>query len=543
MESPRLRGLTALALLAAAASTAAQTALVVAAGDTGEDDSLGWSVAIAGDVDGDGRDDIIAGARNDGPWYHGGARLISGADGSELRSWIGRDEYDRLGTSVAGVGDVDDDGVPDVLVGATQLTLFGTWTGPGYADLYSGADGQLIERFSGQAAGDEFGACVALVGDHDGDGRRELAIGAPRYDDGSDGDVGQLRVFSGATLALLATLEGPVEYDQLGAAAADAGDVDGDGMTDLLVGLPNYFGQIEGGHVHVYSGATWALLFSAEGGHYDDWLGRSVCGLGDVDGDGLADVAAGMPGQNRALVYSGGTGELLYTVQGKQFSEFGYVVAPAGDLDGDGLLDLLVTARGDDLPPGAAGGNSGSVTVVSGGDGRVLWKFWGPVGSQGFGAAMATGGDLDADGHPDAVFGEPWKASQSGRVHGYSLHPWNGLGHGLPGSLGLPSLWGEGLLGGGTTLLLRLTSTYAAAPVAIIVGLSAIDAPFKGGVLVPQPALIVSLVADATGQLQLATTWPAGVPAGVELFLQAWIADASGPAGFTASSGIRAVTP
>ena len=171
-----------------------------------------------------------------------------------------------------------------------------------------------------------------------------------------------------------------------------------------------------------------------------------------------------------------------------------------------------------------------------------------PPDGRSFGAALACGGDLDADGHADLVIGEPQHGiapgGSIGRAHGYSLRPWTGLGHGLRGAHLPPALWGEGSLQGGTPVTLRLAAVPASAQVVLFVGFSALLAPFKGGTLVPHPNLIVpGLVANGSGTLTLTTTWPAGVPAGSELFMQAWVVDAAGPAGFTASPGIRGVTP
>ncbi|HZL99070.1 MAG TPA: integrin alpha [Planctomycetota bacterium] len=534
------------ALVAASGLAGAQTPILEANGDAGDDDDLGWSVAVAGDVDGDGHDDVLVGVKNDGATYNGGARLYSGADGIQLLSWVGADPYDRMGVAVAGVGDVNDDGAPDVLIGAPRQTLFGTWTGPGFAHLYSGADGRLIQRLDGDQHGDDFGACVAQMGDLNGDGRAEFVIGAPAFDTAQQ-SVGRLRVFNGDTLLPMYTFTGPLEWGLFGTSAADAGDVNLDGVPDILVGAPTPGAEPDGGHVYVYSGATGQLLLTVEGGSYDDYFGRAVCGLGDLNADGRADFAAGMPGFNRVLICSGATGAVLHTVQGKAASEFGWALAPAGDLDGDGLADLVVGAWRDDSPPSISPWNQGSVSIISSGDGSLMWRFFGSTDASSFGRALAGGGDLDADGHADLVIGEPGHGSapggQIGRAHGYSLHPWTGLGHGLAGAHLPPALWSEGSLVGGTSLKLRLAAAPASAPVALIVGFSALMAPFKGGTLVPNPDLIVAgLFASTAGQLTLSTTWPSGVPAGVELHMQAWVVDPAGRAGFSASPGVVGVT-
>jgi outer membrane protein assembly factor BamB len=122
--------------------------------------------------------------------------------------------------------------------------------------------------------------------------------------------------------------------------------------------------------------------------------------------------------------------------------------------------------------------------------------------------------------------------------------PWTDVQEGLAGSAGIPELSGTGTLLAGSALTLTLAEAAPLAPVVLVVGLSQQDLPFKGGTLVPQPTLMVGpLVTDAGGGVGLADTWPAGVPSGTALWIQAWITDAAGPQGFAASNGLQATTP
>jgi hypothetical protein len=122
--------------------------------------------------------------------------------------------------------------------------------------------------------------------------------------------------------------------------------------------------------------------------------------------------------------------------------------------------------------------------------------------------------------------------------------PWTNLQSGLPGTTGTPALTGTSLLYPHFPFTLDVTNAAASAPAAFIVGFSAINAPFKGGVLVPSVDLILpGLVTTLTGTLQLATSWPGGVPAGFAFYFQAWIVDAGGPAGFAASNALKATSP
>ena len=124
------------------------------------------------------------------------------------------------------------------------------------------------------------------------------------------------------------------------------------------------------------------------------------------------------------------------------------------------------------------------------------------------------------------------------------LSPWIDEGAALAGTAGMPSLDGEGLLHAGTPMGLQLTGAAPFAPTTLLLGFSELGAAFKGGVLVPQPELIVAgLLTDGAGALHLGATWPAGLPAGSSVFLQAWIADPAGPAGLSATNGLQALTP
>ncbi len=127
---------------------------------------------------------------------------------------------------------------------------------------------------------------------------------------------------------------------------------------------------------------------------------------------------------------------------------------------------------------------------------------------------------------------------------GAGTNPWTDLGFALAGTAGPPALLGTGSLLGGTPVKLALMSARASAPVALILGLSQLGAPFKGGTLVPAPdVLILGLHTNPAGNLQLSSTWPSGLQSGLSLWFQEWITDPAGPAGFAASNALRAVTP
>ena len=126
---------------------------------------------------------------------------------------------------------------------------------------------------------------------------------------------------------------------------------------------------------------------------------------------------------------------------------------------------------------------------------------------------------------------------------GLPLGPWEVFGPGKPGSAGVPQLTGSGPLTPGSSGAIDLAGAQPSSSVTLVVGLSPLLAPFKGGTLVPNPDFLVALVTDATGAVNLPFTWPGGVPAGTSFYLQAWITDAGASFGLAASNGLHAVVP
>jgi len=161
------------------------------------------------------------------------------------------------------------------------------------------------------------------------------------------------------------------------------------------------------------------------------------------------------------------------------------------------------------------------------------WPALGPLGS---GAVLLAWSDFQK--------GAPYASYRVAASVLGTVSPWTDLGNGLAGSLGVPSLIGEGSLQPLTPLTVALANAPAFASTTLVVGYSAINAPFKGGVLVPNTDLLLSgLVTDGAGGWLLADNWPTGVPADFPFWMQVWIADASGPAGYIASNALGVITP
>ncbi|MEW5849460.1 MAG: Ig-like domain-containing protein [Myxococcota bacterium] len=309
-------------------------------------DEFGAAVAIVGDLDDDGAADIVVGS----PAYNGNDGRVdafSMATGRVLWTAYG-DIGSRLGSSLAAVGDstVDGDALADVVAGAP-----GVAGNNGYAAFLAGADGAEIARVNGPSSG-RLGTRAATAGDVNGDGVGDAIVGAPEYDSGR----GQALVLSGADHAVLHTLNGGTAGDRFGDAVAGSGDTNGDGLADVVVGAPYVtVNNISGaGRATVYSGADGATLFVVDGTTADEHTGAAVSSAGDVDADGNMDVAVGSPDADRRLlsrtgtvgVYSGVNGRLLYRTDGRGGGDRLGAVLTTGDLDGDGNSDTLATAPG-----------------------------------------------------------------------------------------------------------------------------------------------------------------------------------------------------
>jgi hypothetical protein len=300
---------------------------------------------------------------------------------------------DQLGTDLAAAGDLDGDGRPDLLAGASQFLTEAAQ--PGYVQVLSG-DGRLLDTLRGTSGADGFGAAVVSVGDADGDGVRDIAVGAPFADEGRP-DAGSIHMFSGRTGSPLWTVHGPAGGDGLGVALAPLGDVDGDDLPDLAAAAlqravgPGHDPGL--GYVVALSGASGQALFTVPGSAESVDFGRELAPLGDVDGDGLPDLAASAPGSQAVLYISGRNGAVLRRIEDLG-AGFGSALATASDRDGDGLPELIVGAPLDShLKPLA-----GAVHVLSGADGSTLLVARGDVEGLRLGSAVASLMDLDGDG-------------------------------------------------------------------------------------------------------------------------------------------------
>ncbi len=316
-------------------------------------------VAGAGDVNADGHADIIVGDSGFAGLGIGTGRALvfSGKTGALLYTFTGDAASDYFGGSVDGAGDVNGDGFDDVVVGAYQPDTFNP--GMGYVRIFSGQDGAQLYEFTGDSPGDAFGQLVSGAGDVDGDGYDDVIVGAP-WDDNNGLNSGMARVFSGRTGGILHQFDGAMG-DALGRSLSGAGDVNGDGFDDIVLGLPNDDTAAPlAGSVRVFSGLDGSPLHTFFG-DFNDHLGDWVSGAGDVNGDCFDDVIASSQKGNPsyARVYSGVDGSIIYEVNGLQL----YGVSGVGDVNRDGKADVIVSDPIADVGPGH---EVGIATVYSG---------------------------------------------------------------------------------------------------------------------------------------------------------------------------------
>ncbi len=314
-----------------------------------------------------------------------------------------------FGRTVSAAGDVNGDGFPDFMIGAPSAAPNGV-TGSGIAYLYSGRTRKLHYQINGVFPNQGMGSVMAAAGDVNGDGYDDVVLGTPKSTVNGLKSAGRVYVYSGKNGRLLWLFQGSGTGHRLGNSVSTAGDINGDGYADIIAGSHTLY-------AHVYSGADGSLLHKLTGQYWHH--AHQVAGGGDVNGDGFDDVAvshstgesdsAGRP-DGVAYVFSGADGSQLYRFTDNTTSDESFGAS----------LDFAVGSSysWSNYP--------GIVEMYSGRTAQKLSRL-SPPGDPGLGYSMDYLGDLNGDGHPNCIVAMP--ARRETKVYGSAAIL--GLGPGL----------------------------------------------------------------------------------------------------------------
>ncbi len=382
--------------------------------------NFGYSVSSAGDVNGDGFDDIIVGAfgynssTGRAYIYFGGSIMNTVPD--IVLTGLAANSY--FGISVSTAGDVNGDGYSDVIVGAEG---YSSNTGRAYI-YFGGASMNNIADIilAGEAAGNNFGVSVSTAGDVNGDGYSDVIIGAQSY----NSSTGRAYIFFGGssmdnTADVIMT--GEATNNQFGRSVSTAGDVNGDGYQDVIVGTPFYNSST--GRAYIFFGGN-SMDNTADvtmTGQANDQFGMSVSTAGDVNGDGYSDVIGGANFYNsangRAYIFFGGssmdnTADVIMTGEATN-NQFGISVSTAGDVNGDGYGDIIIGAESYNSSTGRAYIFLGGISMDNIADIILTGETAGNL----FGESVSTAGDVNGDGYSDVLVGAYGFNTSTGRVY------------------------------------------------------------------------------------------------------------------------------
>lgn len=386
---------------------------------------FGFAVTGVGDLNLDGYDDVLVGARDfDGNGADSGKVFVymGTSDGLNFNPfWTANGQAgSSYGDAVGAAGKISSSSFPGIIVGAPN---WGSgYRGAAFVYRYNGSTFTLLRQYDGSDSSDWLGSAVGTAGDVNGDGYSDIFISIPGRDAGWSGfiwNAGTVCIDHGASGGPNGAWDWYASGDEegfssgylnFGAVAGTAGDVNGDGYSDFLVG------NVGRGRVYCFLGSPQGLSYSAQWAperNPDSQFGRALATAGDVNGDGFSDVIVGAPGWGYVYLYEGASfglpgGPIWWRSDPQIGSMYGASLGPAGDVNGDGFADFAVGAYDYDNDST----DEGKVQVFYGDrdwdDVMPGWtKYGGQAGAR-YGYSVWTAGDVNGDGYSDLVVGAPW---------------------------------------------------------------------------------------------------------------------------------------
>jgi hypothetical protein len=456
------------------------------------DDNLGYSVSNAGDINGDGIGDIVIGSpfsdpndqSNSGKTYVVFGKTdgfdptldVSNLNGTNGFVINGAKEGDQSGYSVSNIGDINGDGVDDLAIGAlfaqdnsgAAYVIFGSKDPNYFNNPIELSNLQPTQGFTikGNQSGDNVGWAVSSAGDFNGDGVKDLLIGATHPNDDGLANKGEAYIIFGkkdgdfaSTVDILAIISD--KPNNLGYSVSDAGDINGDGIDDLIIGAP--YADPNGNN----SGSSYVVYGRSKDNPFTDYLinvsnlngtngfvingqdgdqsGFSVSKAGDINGDGIGDLIIGARDGNPNNKESAGKSYVVFgnkngfgssinlselngsngfTINGiSALDNSGWSVSALGDINGDGIDDIIVGANNANDHSGqgyviyGTKNGFGATFELSSLDGQNGFIIDGAALNDNLGHSVSGAGDVNGDGVKDLLISAPFANSGAGRAY------------------------------------------------------------------------------------------------------------------------------
>jgi hypothetical protein len=391
--------------------------------------NLGSKLVAIGDLNGDGKTDFLSLAPQADVYNFSSAgrvTALSALDGSQLWEYVGWQDAQRFGAFVSYPGDINGDSIDDIVV-AEPSANYNSLINCGRITGVSGANGSVLWQKHGASSYAELGRSIIAIGDSNGDGIGDLLLSQPMASTGSLTRNGVVELISGNSYINIWTAEGTRDGEMLGAGTKVVDDVDGDGLQDVLTYSPEAStnGHYFNGVVTMLSSADGVQLWQLEGGASLARLGEAATFGGDIDNDGFGDIVLRSPGastngffDNGSIsVVSGVGGTILWTQDGPAHgSAYGSSYKFINDINGDGAQDMLVGVPGE-----SSNGLSenGAIRALSGFDGTMQWEIFGTSNFGQLGSSFIILGDVNADGSDEFATGLDTAGTQGRIDNGY----------------------------------------------------------------------------------------------------------------------------